>query len=277
MDTKEKPTMVVVSVEDWEEYQELKKNRETKEFKLEVGGDYIAKNNEEEIVIDRKGRYGNVGFFGGKFVNNIECYKPFIWREATEEEVIEAFEKESARRLGEDWREAKLKTHAKGATIHVNTGRHQSKIIKNKHKGWIVWNKNGIVYFEGKWAEKLEESKFAENLGDIDRPWYLCMYGQIREVFEKEDQNNNHLPTKKLAEGQLALSQLLSFRHDVWEKEGKPENTSLRHGIFLHRNKIESNLTNVKSLFQFKKEETAKWFLETHKELLTEYFNKLIK
>ena len=140
-----------------------------------------------------------------------------------------------------------------------------------------MWNKNGIVYFEGKWAEKLEETKFAENIEDVDRPWYLNTYGEAEGLFEKGYQDKNHLPTKELTEGLLALTQLLSFRHDVWEKEGKPENTSLRHGIFLHGNKIESNLTNVKSLFQFKKEETAKWFLETHKELLTEYFNKLVR
>src|SRR5699024_9517698 len=150
------------------------------------------------------------------------------------EEVIEAFEKESVRRLGEDGRDAKLKTNAKGATIHVNTGRHQSKIIKNKHKGWIVWNKNGIVYFEGKWAEKLEEPKFTTKLNDIERPYYIddCGIVKIDELCDI-----NHVPTKELAEGQLVLSQLLSFRHDVWQKEGKPENTSLRHGIFLHRNK----------------------------------------
>src|SRR5690625_1017928 len=224
MDIKEKPTMVVVSVEDWEEYQELKKNRETKELKLKVGKDYITKNNEEGVIIDRKGDYDNVGFIKGEFLYNMTCSKPNFWREATEEEVIQAFEKECIRMFGEDWREVKIKK----CMFHgfdrddLNKGEYFSWISKTKD-GWTVWNKNGCVYYEGKWAEKLEESKFAENLRDIDRPWYLCDCGEVEEVSGSINQDKNHLPTEELTEGLLALTQLLSFRHDVWEKEGKPE------------------------------------------------------
>lgn len=276
---KEKPTMVVVPIEDWEEYQELKKKKETeetRELELEIGKDYVSKKNEEEIIIDRKGNYGNVCFLNGEFVDDIACIRPFLWREATEEEVIQAFEKECVRRLGEDWKEVKLKTHANGGTIHVNTGRHKLKIIKNKHKGWIVWNKNGIVYYEGKWAEKLEEPKFGESLGSINRPFYI-VNSKVKRCDTMQTKDN--LPTKELAEGVLALTQLLSFRHDVWEKGGKPEGDSF--AICFRSGKIVTECYdgyyNYQELFRFKNKETAEWFLETHKELLTEYQNKLIK
>src|SRR5690625_2313077 len=279
MDIKEKPTMVVVSVEDWEEYQELKKNRETKELKLKVGKDYITKNNEEGVIIDRKGDYDNVGFIKGEFLYNMTCSKPNFWREATEEEVIQAFEKECIRMFGEDWREVKIKK----CMFHgfdrddLNKGEYFSWISKTKD-GWTVWNKNGCVYYEGKWAEKLEEYKFAENLGDIDRPWYIEGGGDVVRWASKQDKN--HLPTKELTEGLLALTQLLSFRHDVWEIEGNPEDDKGWYGIMLTVSKEEPRvilLGEIKTEFRFKKKETAEWFLETHRELLTEYQNKLIK
>src|SRR5690625_3348556 len=280
MDIKEKPTMVVVSVEDWEEYQELKKNRETKEFKLEVGGDYIAKNNEEGVIIDRKGDYDNVGFIKGEFLYNMPCSKPNFWREATEEEVIQAFEKECIRMFGEDWKDVKIKSCVKyGDSRLLNDGKYVVDIRKYIG-GWTVWNKNGCIYYQGKWAEKLEESKFAENLRDIDRPWYLDTYGEAEGLFEKGYQDKNHLPTKELTEGLLALTQLLSFRHDVWEIEGKPEDDKGWYGIMLTVSKEEPRvilLGEIKTEFRFKKKETAEWFLETHRELLTEYQNKLIK
>ena len=245
------------------------------EFKLKVGEDYVDINSPDKVVIDRVGDSGNLALFGSGFCKNILCSNPNCWRKATEEEVIKAFEKECVRKYGEDWKNIKIKECMLNKTSSLTNKCRNIVGIDKTLSGWIVWNKNGCLYYKGEWAEKLEESKFAENLGDIDRPWCVNPNGVVQGAYGYR--NKNHVPTENIAEGQLALSQLLSFRHDVWEKEGKPENTSLRHGIFLHRNKIESNLTNVKSLFQFKKEETAKWFLETHKELLTEYFNKLIK
>lgn len=253
---------------------------EKKQFELEVGKDYITKNNEGGVIIDRKGDYDNVGFIKGEFLYNMPCSKPNFWREATEEEVIQAFEKECIRMFGEDWKEAKLKTHASKWDIDLNRGNCVPFIKKVKHRGWVVWNKNGLVYCEGKWAEKLEESKFAENLEDIDRPWYLDTYGEAEGSFEKGYQDKNHVPTKELTEGLLALTQLLSFRHDVWEKEGKPEDDEGWYGIMLTVSKEEPRvilLGEIKTEFRFKKKETAEWFLETHRELLTEYQNKIIK
>ena len=254
---------------------------EKKQFELEVGKDYITKNNEEGVIIDRKGDYDNVGFIKGEFLYNMPCSKPNFWREATEEEVIQAFEKECIRMFGEDWREVKIKK----CMFHgfdrddLNKGEYFSWISKTKD-GWTVWNKNGCVYYEGKWAEKLEEPKFAKNIEDVDRPWYLCASGEVEEVSEKAKQDENHLPTEELTEGLLALTQLLSFRHDVWEKEGKPEDDEGWYGIMLTVSKEEPRvilLGEIKTEFRFKKKETAEWFLETHRELLTEYQNKLIK
>lgn len=48
------PKFVSIPFEEWEEYQKMKSQSE-EEFKLEVGKDYVAKKNEESIVIDRKG------------------------------------------------------------------------------------------------------------------------------------------------------------------------------------------------------------------------------
>src|SRR5690625_2559247 len=78
-------------------------------FKLEVGKDYAQDN--RVIVIDRRSNLSeNLGFFNdGGFDKHIACNNPSNWREATEEEVIEAFEKECVRRLGENWREVKIK------------------------------------------------------------------------------------------------------------------------------------------------------------------------
>lgn len=277
-----KPTYVSIPFEEWEEYQKMKiENKETvKPFELEVGKDYVAKQNKESIIIDRKGDYGNVGFLNGVFFNDISCLNPETWREATEEEVIEAFEKECVRRLGEDWREVKLKAHSYKGRASLNTGDCTPLIMKDDLGGWIVWNKNGCVYYDGKWAEKLEEPKFAENLEDVDRPWYLSECGEVEEVSEKAYQDKNHLPTEELTEGLLALTQLLSFRHDVWEKEGKPQDHEGWHGIVLPASEEDFRagfLREIKTEFRFKKKETAEWFLETHKELLTEYFNKIIK
>src|SRR5699024_2080078 len=124
---KEKPTMVVVPIEDWEEYQELKKKINSEgAFELKEGGDYFTENGNIIISVKRKLGTPNLGFsFGRDFCNNYDISGSKFIREAKEEEVIEAFEKECVRRLGEDWKEVKLKTHANGGTIHVNTGRHQ--------------------------------------------------------------------------------------------------------------------------------------------------------
>ena len=213
MDMKEKPTMVVVSVEDWEEYQELKKKINNEgAFELKEGGDYFSKYG-NRLCIDRRGNAKNFGFYlleePIRFGYKMACAIKKDWRIATEEEVIQAFEKECIRRLGEDWKDVRIKTHANGGTINLNTGRHQISIRKDKHSGWVVWNKNGLVYCEGKWAEKLEESRFAESLGSINRPFYI-VNSKVKRCDTMQTKDN--LPTKELAEGVLALTQLLSFR-----------------------------------------------------------------
>lgn len=231
------------------------------EFKLEVGGDYVSKGM-GGIVIDRRGTFRNSGFWKGSFSNSLFCKHPHEWRKATEEEVIEAFEKECVRRLGENWRDIEIKE----SMVHGNNFEGWSfvpRIVKT-NDGWQVWGRKGCLYSNGKWAEALEEPKFADSLEEIDRRWGIDV----------------RLPTTELVEGTSALTQLLSFRHDVWEKEGKPNDGEIHWciGQRIESNKTVATQTKYSSLpFKFKKEETAEYFLKKHKELLTEYFNKIIK
>ena len=244
-----------------------------KPFELEVGKDY--KQGDRITVIDRKGNTNNLGFYHNYgFDRFIDCETSELWKEATQKEVVEAFKKECVRKFGENWRSIKLDRDLAGVSSDwLNKGKLSVSIDKTD-KGWVVWNINGCLYFDGKWAEKLEESNFATKLDDIERLYYLddCGIVKIDEL-----QDINHVPTYKLAKGQLVLSQLLSFRHDVWEKEGKPQVGIEGHGISYDYCKNEFIVEEGGGVFRFKEAETALWFLETHKELLNEYYINIIK
>ena len=131
------------------------KNESVKE--LERGKDYISKY-VDVIMIDRKGNHGDSGFIDGRFEKNISCSKPIEWREATVEEVIEAFRKHLNHRFGEDWRTMKIKERHPGSNphLHINDGSWDVEIYK-EYDGWNVWNKNGLIYCNGIWVERLEE------------------------------------------------------------------------------------------------------------------------
>ena len=82
------------------------------------------------------------------------------WIEATEEEVIEAFERHLIHRYGEDWRTMKIKEKHPDATsyLDINDGSWCMEISKHSN-GWNVWNNNGLLYRNGIWVERLEEEE----------------------------------------------------------------------------------------------------------------------
>lgn len=143
-----------------EEYELVKNNDNTysikkKEFKLEAGKDYYQKYN-DTIVIDRKESEcpNQLGFSLGRFEITLSCRSHKSWREATKKEVEDAFEKELVRRYGKDWENAQLKNNIDPNTVKgLNSNTYTPSIVKNYGRGWDVWNKNGLLYYDGKWAE----------------------------------------------------------------------------------------------------------------------------
>ena len=129
--------------------------------KLEIGKDYISLLDSNTIVIDRCGDYFNKGFYGTDYLpSNISCsYHLEDWREATKEEVIEAFEKHLPHRFGEDWRTMKIKEKhpSSNPAKPINDNSYGVEISKF-YDGWVVWNENGLLYCNGIWVERLEES-----------------------------------------------------------------------------------------------------------------------
>ena len=124
---------------------------------LKIGKDYINIDDLNTIVIDRCGDYSNKGFYGAYYQSSISClYLPKIWREATKEEVIEAFEKHLNHRFGEDWKTMKIKERHPDSGGDINNGLWVMDISKWPD-GWNVWNENGLLYCNGIWAERLEE------------------------------------------------------------------------------------------------------------------------
>lgn len=125
--------------------------------KLEVGKDYVSSENSKIIVIDCKGAFDNTGFRREKFIDYLNCRYPYNWREATEEEVIEAFEKHLVYRYGEDWQTMKIKEmHPSSNHVRpINDNSYVLEISKSLDR-WKVWNKNGLLYCNGIWVERLE-------------------------------------------------------------------------------------------------------------------------
>ena len=130
----------------------------TEEFKgvkfLEIGKDYINESG-KRIIIDRKGNSSNNGFRADDFAGNIVCQHPRFWREASEQEIIEAFTRHLIYRYGADWETMKIKEKHPDATSNENDGLFRVMISKFEY-GWGVYNKNGLLYYKGIWVEKLE-------------------------------------------------------------------------------------------------------------------------
>ena len=246
-----------------------------KELILELGKDYVNKYNNSLIVIERAGDYDNRGFIYEVFLNDLCCSDPEYWRLATEKEVVKAFKEECVRRFGVGWEDVKIKNHAGSMASSFNLGDYEVSISKSSSTGWKVWNRNGLLYVDGKWAEIKEEPEFAKSLQEIERPYYIDDLGGIGHTHLSTTAcTDNHLPTEELAEAVLALIKLLSFRQDVWDKEGKPEKGS-SFAIYLDEGGLGIIESSAVRIMRFKTKESAKYFLETHRPLIMEYVSKI--
>ena len=123
---------------------------------LEIGKDYVNVHDNKLIVIDKAGDFDNKGFYEDLYRKDIPCTNYGEWREATEEDVIEAFEKHLVHRYGEDWETMKIKERHPNSFFDINDGSCEVLISKFP-EGWSVWNKNGLIYSNGIWVERLEE------------------------------------------------------------------------------------------------------------------------
>ena len=146
----------------------MEKNR-VKE--LEIGKDYIDRYGSGILIIERKGDINNYYFYDDEFKWAGTCQGRYRWREATEEEVIEAFEKHLLHRFGEDWRTMKIKEEHPASSLAINTGTWEVEIVKSSD-GWNVWNKNGLLYRNGIWGERLKDIKAMNKKEKSDKKRY---------------------------------------------------------------------------------------------------------
>ena len=130
------------------------KNKSVKE--LETEKDYVNVLYSNYIVIDRAGDFANKGFYDDLYKNQLSCSGTSNWREATEEEVIEAFKKHLVHRYGKDWQTMKIKEKHPDSDPVINDGS-WSVVIYKTYDGWNVYNKHGLLYRNGIWVERLEE------------------------------------------------------------------------------------------------------------------------
>lgn len=89
---------------------------------------------------------GRSGEFSESCIRNLSGCIP-----ADPKEVEHAFERELVRRYGEDWRNVKIKAHADGD--HCNNLGDCYLVIDIED--CQVFNKNGLLFDNGKWAEPL--------------------------------------------------------------------------------------------------------------------------
>lgn len=156
--------------------------------RLEVGKDYINMDDNNVIVIDRVGDFDNKGFCEDLYKENLLCTNYEIWREATPEEVRERFEAHLVKRYGEDWKTMKIKEeHPSSSPYMIMYGVEISK----KYGGWNVWNKNGLIYCNGIWVERLEEEEEPKKSSD----WVLAP--EDIEAMNKKEKATRHNEGKK--------------------------------------------------------------------------------
>ena len=131
--------------------------------KLEVGKDYVNLHDNDVVVIDRVSDILNKGFERLVYKNYMSCSDTSNWREATEQEVIEAFKKHLVYRYGKDWMEMEIKERHPDSSLDINDGSGDVEILKYV-EGWAVYNKNGLLYYKGIWVERLEEEEKLEKI-----------------------------------------------------------------------------------------------------------------
>lgn len=134
------------------------------EFK---SGDWIADDYGNIICITSKPQNVNkpsLNFEGYGF--SFDCFwedkaaltssTPLSWRKATRKEVTDVLTKEAKIRFGDDWQNAKIKFAIDGYDTCFNEGLFAARLsLRNQ-----LWNKNGVLFSDGKWAEPLKYEEF---------------------------------------------------------------------------------------------------------------------
>ena len=85
------------------------------------------------------------------------CDPLLDWQEIPESEALELLEKECVKWGGENWKDAKIKECLILPTKGDNQGAYKANIRTNR-----IWNRNGCIFKDGVWAEKLEEPEIKE-------------------------------------------------------------------------------------------------------------------
>lgn len=118
------------------------------------------------------------------------------------------------------------------------------------------------------------EKKVATDLSEIDRPYYIDSFGVAGKTDEFKMITKNHMPSKELCEGIIALQQLISFRDNFHEVNGR--NTSKISKYVLRLGTSGWSVGNVhgrvtfRELFEFDNLTQAENFLKYHKDLFNE-------
>jgi len=194
--------------------------------KLEVGKDYVSVHNNDVIVIDRLGAYRNRGFENGDYEHDLFCSRrtPENWREATEEEVVEAFKKHLIHRYGEDWETMKIKERHPSLLDNINDGSWDVEILK-EHDGWNVWNENGLLYCDGIWVERLDEEPKIMKKYKL-KQWYpsLCDDIEVGAIIDCED-DGIYYTNKRGYKRYFEIDECELYHKDFWEliEEEKPK------------------------------------------------------
>lgn len=96
---------------------------------------------------------------------------PEQWNKATDEEVFEMLKKQCIKRYGINWVDVKIEAHANNTDwgfLPIN-----KSIFEDGFEVNYVFNSNGCLYNEGKWATPLPEPKPELTPGDYkDNTWY---------------------------------------------------------------------------------------------------------
>lgn len=145
---------------------------------LEIGKDYISKDM-TTLIINRSGKHDNTGIKSNVFSKDLDCWQTVSgdwWYEATEEEVIEKFEQYLQFEYGHNWENIIITETPPKYPHYGNNNNFTPKIYKDEH-GWVVRNKNGIIYGNENWAA-LHIHNIVKN-GDT-----VTLMKDVRSVFD---------------------------------------------------------------------------------------------
>lgn len=118
---------------------------------------YKNKSVDADVLVYRTSNSNNYGWYNGKWYDTaLNCQDTRCWREATEIEIQQAFEKELIKRFGNEYKYAKVNysgINSKFSKKRINIG-DMSPVITDCE----VWSTNGLLYKNGVWAEPLEST-----------------------------------------------------------------------------------------------------------------------